>query len=329
MDGRRPYAGRGARMKRTAVLWFTLLLPAGCGESTKGSGDSSESASTSDGTTTSGDSSGSESSSDGSAGSNSSGGGSGGSGNNSGGASAVSSIDDTSTGGSIMTTTTDGTNAGGSGASGGAGGTGGVPAVGSCDEDFSCPDLGTCSLEPDGDGCVRICSFDASIGDIPNAYAIDTAEDAAQLAALSCDVIDGSLRLGGGEIDSLSGLATIREVTGSLQVIATGNLTSIELPVLKVIDGTNIPAGLEPLLFLSLPDVVSIRLPLLQTVGGNVNISLNPSLMSIEMDSLESVDTLQIGNNPMLPQCEVDAIVERVGASCSVCVGNDEAAVCD
>ncbi len=225
---------------------------------------------------------------------------------------------------------------------------GGEPGVDTCGE-LACPDLGECSLVEEGDGCLRICSFDGTVGDITNVYAIRSAEDLARLAQLSCHVIEGSLRIEGNGVEDLSGLASIREISGSLQVLGS-NLTSIELPALKVVGGTNMLLGTEAVTFIALPAVTDVELPSLESVGGAVNISVDPQLASIDLGSLETVETLQISNNdelarlntsptlqpgslwisenPKLPQCEVDAIAERTGASC-VCSGNDATATCN
>lgn len=217
-----------------------------------------------------------------------------------------------------------------------AGGSAGEPAVGSCDE-FSCPDLGTCSLQQEGDGCLRICAFTEE-------YSMMTADDVARLAALKCQIVQGSLRVSGNEIDTLDGLATIREVTGSFSV-QTNDQPQIELSALRAVG--------EDLLFLGLTSAESIQLPSLESVGGRLTITENPSLTSVQLDSLESVtEQLVIGGNdnlltlnelpslenlggflvtanPKLPQCEVDAIAERVGVDCYPCSGNDTAAICN
>lgn len=221
--------------------------------------------------------------------------------------------------------------------SGGTGGeTGGEPAVGSCDDDFSCPDLGTCSLRRGGDGCIRICA-------LADVYAMTTEEDVARLAELRCEIVDGSLDISGNQVGSLTGLGTISEVTGDF-TIRNNDQSPIALPPLRVVD--------QDLTLLGLSALESIDLPLLESVGDALSITGNSSLVSIEMDSLrsgtilaiglndelvtlnglpalQSVDIFIIGYNPKLPQCEVDMLVDRVDAICSACTGNDTTATCD
>jgi len=102
--------------------------------------------------------------------------------------------------------------------SGGAGG-GASGSASSCGVDFSCPDIGECSLRPEGDGCVRHCyTLD---------FSLQTDDDVARLAAHQCEELDGSLfvngaldELGSSDITSLTGLETLRSVTGSVAVEA-------------------------------------------------------------------------------------------------------------
>jgi hypothetical protein len=193
-----------------------------------------------------------------------------------------------------------------------------------------------------------------------------TAADVIELATLECEVIEGSLLVSGGEVDSLMGLETIREITLTLQVTGAtqlvdleglggleqvsnlsfesdDNLSSIALPALRSTGGLSVT---------SLSSAEFIELPLLQSVTGSVLVNGNEALTSIEMDSLESIGTLSVGSNPnlltlnglpslseaerlfiienpKLPQCEVDAIAERTEALCSPCTDNDGGAMCD
>ncbi len=90
-----------------------------------------------------------------------------------------------------------------------------------CD-DFSCPELGTCGVQREGARCVRVCTLNED-------YLVRTDDDVAQLAALRCEVIAGSLTVAGTEITSLLGLETLREVTGSLRISSPfGTLSGVD-----------------------------------------------------------------------------------------------------
>jgi hypothetical protein len=60
-----------------------------------------------------------------------------------------------------------------------------------------------------------------------------------------------------------------------------------------------------------------------------VNISRNAKLASISALSAvtEIRSTITIGDNPMLPRCQIDALLAPLGNTCT-CTGNDDAAIC-
>jgi len=235
----------------------------------------------------------------------------------------------------------------------------------SCDSDFTCPDIGQCSLRHEGSRCVRHCSVSKLL--------LESDEDIARLANYACEEIEGSLQITGSPsgaystVTSLAGLETIRTVTGLIYVDATklvdiGGLSgletvggldvnrtgvlSIELPAL-----TNVESG--DLQLISLPKAKTIVAPKLENVAGSFKIVSCGSLSEVQMDALATVDKLVIGENrelltvhelpslvsvrrdvsiegnTRLPQCEADAIFQRIGKRCSsACLGNDAAGSC-
>ncbi len=173
-----------------------------------------------------------------------------------------------------------------------------------------------------------------------------TNEDVAQLAALECEIVEGDLWVQAEEVDSLNQLDSIREIVGNFLTEESqdsgSKLASLNLPALQIVSGD--------LAFQALSSPESLRLPALESVGGRFSINNNGPLTSIQMDALTTVgELLIIANsslvtlnglpsltegllgvraNPELPQCEVDAIADRVGG-CSSCTGNDRQAVCE
>ena len=191
------------------------------------------------------------------------------------------------------------TETGGSPELGGAGG--GAP-IGSCDE-LSCPDLGTCSLVHQASGCTRLCSF-------TDKYSMATAAEVARLAALQCNVVEGSLQVSGPNIDSLTGLESIHEITESLEIVA-GSLT--DLSGLKGLE----KVGLH-LVFQDVGSLNSLELPILKSVGGQASFNCKKSLETIRLPALESVgtgtsDELSIVQCPDLTHVYMDALKSLTG----------------
>jgi hypothetical protein len=261
---------------------------------------------------------------------------------------------------------TGGVAAAGQGGAAGAG-TGGTAAPGSCD-DFSCPDLGTCSLTHEGNGCLRVCNFK------DHHILLRSNADVAQLAALRCNIINSNVNIYD-PVDSLAGLETIRTVQGELNVLdshslstlagldgleevigslvlldsppGTGNRTlqSAELPSLKTVDGLSVQSdgaseSLHAIHFPSLEtagliaivsdhDLTDIDLPSLKAVTSYIRLNGNDALTSLGgFASLQSAPDLYIAMNPRLPQCQVDALASRVGARCVSCGQNDPNGTC-
>ncbi len=97
----------------------------------------------------------------------------------------------------------------------------------------------------------------------------------------------------------LGALSNLEDITSNIQIIENPVLTSL--------------SGLEAL----------------RTVP-SVTIYGNPELTTLALESLENPSSsLEITGNPKLPQCEVDALVTRMGATCSFyCDDNDSDGVC-
>jgi hypothetical protein len=238
----------------------------------------------------------------------------------------------------------------------GASNRGGSGATG-CDESF-CIGLGRCYVGDASGTCPRTCQFDAS----PM-----TDEDVEALAALRCDVLDGTLQVDSRDVSSLAGLETIRVVTGSvlisrttapdlsglsglsrvggaLEVHQNDTNLAVELPALSAVVGQ--------LTFVALPSLDHIFLPALNTVGGlmivacdaltelkadalqattgGLNVALNPKLSTLHgLPALTSIEgSISVRKNPALAQCEVDDVLVRAGRGCDGCDGNDATAVC-
>lgn len=200
--------------------------------------------------------------------------------------------------------------AGGDGGSGAVDGDGGTPrAPVSCD-DFSCPDLGTCTVTRDGEECSRVCQFDEP-------YLVRTDEEARRLADLQCERIEGDLSLTPSSHDAsqpLADFSTIREVTGSVHVgdvvwlqsltgleridcalfVETFSATPIEFSALSYVGvglALNQTYGIKTASF---PSLKEVGFGGTETCGeGYVPMGLlfyiNPDLIQIDMPALERV----------------------------------------
>jgi hypothetical protein len=101
------------------------------------------------------------------------------------------------------------------------------------------------------------------------------------------------------QLVDLEALSALEEITSNLQVIQNPVLTDL--------------SGLR-----ALRNVPSVW------------VSQNPELASLGLDALETPSSfLEITGNPKLPQCEVDQLLTRMGASCpQYCDENDAEGVC-
>jgi hypothetical protein len=126
-------------------------------------------------------------------------------------------------------------------------------------------------------------------------YDIGGVEEFDAFVALGCQVVTGSLRIANTELASIAGLV-VEEIGEDLYVVANAELASL--------------AGLE-----------RVRL-----VGRNLNIVNDGSLSSLEPLPSWPADAvggdLSIFQNPLLPQCAVDAFDAYLTASCQTCSGN-------
>lgn len=113
--------------------------------------------------------------------------------------------------------------------------------------------------------------------------------------------------------DEVGAIAGCTVITGNLSV--TGNeLLSAELPLLTKIDG-----------FLSVwgnPILTRAAFAKLRVVGGKIDISFNPALVSLELPVLETVNESALPapydviiSDNALPACEVDPIRAQLAAS--------------
>ncbi len=103
---------------------------------------------------------------------------------------------------------------------------------------------------------------------------------------------------------------------------ATPDSISIRLPALRTVNQLSV---------YGCPGVTEVDLDALETVGYSIAFVGNENLATVHgLPSLMSVQYASFSSNPMLPQCEVDAILERLGLSCGLlCQGNDEQATCN
>ncbi len=193
-------------------------------------------------------------------------------------------------------------------------------------EPLSCPGLGTCRLEQEGEACKRICQFDET-------YSIETAEDLERLAALQCEIIDGSLLVSTtSEAVNLQGLESVREITNALLFDGVASLRGLsalervgcylkfsslgfsqlvlELPALRSIGKSLTANGTQSLVSLSLPSLRDVG----REAGGSVPsrcdsidlsrgiwIQANAALESVNLPALVQVNgDLIVGQSPQL-----------------------------
>ncbi len=158
----------------------------------------------------------------------------------------------------------------GPGSSGGVDGSG--PAV-SC-APLSCPELGTCTLEQEGDTCLRICQFDET-------YPLRDTETVERLAALECEIIEGTLSFSlqePVEQDTLNGLNTIRQVTSLGVDLFQGQV----FQGLERIDCSLLVNSI----FSSDGDAEEFELSALRTIGYGLQINETSNLPSIRFPAL-------------------------------------------
>lgn len=145
-----------------------------------------------------------------------------------------------------------------------------------------------------------------------------------------CDVVDGDVEI----INSreLALYAGCRVINGRLRII--GKVASYEaLSDLEEVHGE---------LFLAKGIGTDLHLEKLRTVDGLLTITAMAELPELDLPALGPVESVRIIGNPKLPQCQVDALLVRLGLPVpgpkfteeGVLIddgssGNDDAAVCE
>lgn len=119
---------------------------------------------------------------------------------------------------------------------------------------------------------------------------------------LGCTAIDGSLIIDG-KVASLEGLEFLKTVSGGINFnSATTDLLFAELPALEYV-GT---------LYVIQTPIQEFKAPRLRAVG-DLRVSSNADLRSLDMPLLEEATYLFVHNNPKLPTCQVEELKERLG----------------
>jgi hypothetical protein len=117
----------------------------------------------------------------------------------------------------------------------------------------------------------------------------------------------------------LDGLAEL-EASDSISVAGNESLVELLLPSLGNVGTLSITGHAS---------LASVGLPVLSSAG-NLTVADNLVLTTLgTLDALTEVDSLIIAGNPMLPQCFVDELDERLMACSSTCGGNDTTALCE
>lgn len=120
-------------------------------------------------------------------------------------------------------------------------------------------------------------------------------------------------------LDEIGGLADLEE-SDNITIASNPEISSVSLPALTSVGSFTITAN-AMLASLSLPELATVE---------NFTIAGNDVLTSLgDLDSLLSVGMLTIAGNPMLPQCAVDELDQRLMACNASCGGNDMTAVCN
>ncbi len=224
----------------------------------------------------------------------------------------------------------------------------------SCDPSEECHE-GTCA-PPCGDGICQegedgsICPADCCTA---GTYSGDmTVAGAGDLATLrGYRTITGLLRINTSDLTDLSGLECLTEVGGSLDV--SGNTSLMSLHGMHSLQrvGASFQVSGNPLLrdFLGVPALTTIGtaflvhdnatlesfdgLEALTSAGSTLRIRLNPSLGSIEaISDVACVDFLAIEENDSLPNCEAEALRDRMfadGCAPTATIRDNSSAPCE
>ncbi len=115
------------------------------------------------------------------------------------------------------------------------------------------------------------------------------------------------------DVSALNGLGSVDNLT----ISENASLPAFELSTLSF--ATNMTIASNPVL----------QSVFLRCVGSTdvVTVQNNPELVSLMIPSLVAT-SLSVSQNPKLPQCSIQSIIDAAG-TCSVCDGNDTAAVCE
>ncbi|GEM_PF-820112 len=125
--------------------------------------------------------------------------------------------------------------------------------------------------------------------------------------------------LAGGEVD----LSSLTQADGNLQVSGNPGMTTVSAEALETLGGN---------LYFYSNEVWSadLAMPLLTDIGGYVYVVDNDLLPGLDLGSLDTVaDTFTISQNPVLPQCQAEALAAQLSSVGTVTIsGNDEGASC-
>lgn len=127
-----------------------------------------------------------------------------------------------------------------------------------------------------------------------------------------CSVIQGDVYISG-NVETVSSLPCLQEVS-TIFVIIESPLSTIDVPVLEA-------AGLFAIGVS--PNLQSISAPAL-AAAADVFIGDNESLSSIDLPSLTFSKSIEVFNNPMLPDCVAVELAEQVGNPVLSCQDNLE-----
>jgi hypothetical protein len=118
----------------------------------------------------------------------------------------------------------------------------------------------------------------------------------------------------------IAGLTALQDCE-TLTVVGNATLISFELPALEGAGVIGITGNQA---------LASLSLPSLANVSDTLTVSNNPALTSLgSLEALQTVGSLAITGNSMLPQCSVDALDQRLQACSGNCTGNDPNGTCD
>ncbi len=156
---------------------------------------------------------------------------------------------------------------------------------------------------PPGEECLGL--------DMPCVGSFDISDDEQLLPVGVCSRIDGDLFIQ--NVSTLQPLGCLREMDGFLSVIQTPVSDLSGLAALEF-------AG--SLGFAENHQLQTLDIPTLENVG-DLYVFANPSLVSFDLPNLaEIIGVLDVIDNPVLPDCEVQALFEQTTPTALTCGGN-------